>query len=254
MNSREQLENFYTTRADPWNYASDPYELGKYAATLAQLPCDRYGQGLEIGCSEGVFTRQAAPRLERLLAVDVSSTAVERARARTADLPGVTVGRFDFIREDSRDRFDVIFCSEVLYYIPPWRRLQVARKIARWLAPGGHLVLVHTWREYTRAWDHVYGEGGAERLHRLFTHVLGMPVVAEEGNDDYVVTVVRAASPVFPLWRRCAEFGRLTMLALIPTAGAVAASRLRAQPRLQRLLRTVGRRRDGAAAAGEDHG
>ncbi len=241
MSTQDQLEQLYSEQEDPWDYARDPYEHAKYAATLAALPRERYATGLEIGCSEGVFTREAAARVDRLLGVDISSTAIARARARCADVPGVTFRAFDFIREDLQERFDVIFCSEVLYYIPPWRRTRVARKIATWLNPGGDLVLVHTWREHTRTWDDIYGEGGAERLHRLFTHVVGLPVVNEHATDDYEILVVRSGPPVVPAWFRRAEQVRLGLLAALPTARTVARNRVRASPLAQRLLAQVGK-------------
>lgn len=236
MSTQDQLEQMYAEQEDPWDYTQDPYEHAKYAATVEILPRERYATGLEIGCSEGVFTRMAAGRVGHLLGVDVSATAVARAHERCADLPGVSFRVFDFIREDLPERFDVIFCSEVLYYIPPWRRTRVARKIASWLNPGGDLVLVHTWREYTRTWDDIFGEGGAERLHRLFTHVVGLPVIDEHATDDYEILVVRSGPPAVPTWLRKAEQARLGLLAALPTARTVARNRLRASPRAQQLL------------------
>lgn len=211
MTSREDLEKLYTRKEDPWDYANDPYELEKYGRTIAALPRERYESGLEIGCSEGIFTTMAAPRVERLLGVDVSATAVERARARCAHLPRLRFRQFDFIHEDLDERFDVIICSEVLYYIPPGKRLDVARKIASWLKPDGDLVLVHTWRIYTRDWDDIYGDGGAERLHQMFSHVLGMPMVVETATSDYQIKVLRATAPVYPAWRLRAETVRISL-------------------------------------------
>ncbi|MER3436600.1 MAG: hypothetical protein C4346_02690 [Chloroflexota bacterium] len=240
VSTHDPLEQLYAEQEDPWDYTRDPYEHAKYEATLASLPQARYATGLEIGCSEGVFTRMAAGRVDHLLGVDVSATAIARAHDRCADLPGVSFRVLDFIREDLTERFDVIFCSEVLYYIPPWQRTRVARKIASWLKPGGDLVLVHTWQEYTRTWDDIFGEGGAERLHRLFTHVVGLPVIDEHATDDYEILVVRSAPPVVPSWLRLVERVRLGLLAALPTARRVARNRMRASPLAQRLLSRIG--------------
>ena len=254
VSSGDSLEDLYTQQEDPWRYATDPYELGKYAATLAALTRDRYPTGLEIGCSEGVFTQQAAARVDRLLGIDVSATAIDRARRRCAALPHVEFRRIDFIRDDLSERFDVVFCSEVLYYIPPWKRTEVARKIASWLKPDGHLVLVHTWQESTREWDDVYGEGGAEHLHRLFSHVLGLPVVYEYPYDDYEVKIVRAAPAVYPAWRRHTERMRLGLRALFPTARMIGRNRLRRMGGIQRLVGTDDKHRRNAKEPTETDG
>jgi SAM-dependent methyltransferase len=252
VSSKNELESFYAGQVDPWHYADDPYERGKYAATLATSPRERYAAGLEIGCSEGVFTREAAERVDWLLGIDVSAVAVDRARAHCADLSGVAFRQVDFIDDELAERFDVIFCSEVLYYIPPWKRGQVARKIAGWLKPGGDLVLVHTWRETTREWGDIYGEGGAERLHRLFTGVVGLPVVAERGTDDYQILVVRSAPTAIPHWRRRAEAIRLGALAVFPTARMLVRNRLWHQPRVRRLMARVGWRSGWKDEDGQD--
>jgi SAM-dependent methyltransferase len=239
MGSRKQLEHLYAGQEDPWDYAHDAYELGKYTTSLSILPRERYETGLEIGCSEGVFTQMASSRVDRLVGVDIAETAIDRARARCADLPSAQFRQFDFIRDDLDDCFDVIFCSEVLYYVPPWRRTEVARKIASWLKPGGHLVLVHTCRKYTRTWNDIYGEGGADRLHRLFTHVLGLPVICEQVNDRYEIKIVRAAPPIYPAWQRFLEAGRLSATATFPTLRMIIRNRLLDDRRVKRMVTKV---------------
>lgn len=241
MSNQDELEALYSGQTDPWDYEKDPYELGKYAHTLASLPQQQYETGLEIGCSVGVFTRKAATRVTRLLGVDLSATAVQRARERCTDLTGVSFRQLNFVRDDLDERFDVIFCSEVLYYIPPWRRTGVARRIASWLKPGGDLVLVHTWQHSTREWDDIYGEGGAESLHRLFTHVIGLPVIMEESTGDYAITIARAAPPETSPWLRQGERIRLGVLAVVPTARMIVRKRLLRRPSVQRTLARLGR-------------
>jgi hypothetical protein len=73
------FDAIYTENADPWGYLTSNYERGKYDATLAALPAAGYRSGLEIGCSIGVLSRRLAVRCEQMLAVDISSVAIERA-------------------------------------------------------------------------------------------------------------------------------------------------------------------------------
>lgn len=141
----EYFDSLYAHDPDPWKFASSPYEQAKYQATLAALPRDRFSVGLEIGCSIGVFTRRLAERCDRLLALDLSATALELARARCADLP---TGHVSFERRAVPEQwpaghFDLIALSEVLYFLDPAAVRGVACCAAASLAGAGCILLVN---------------------------------------------------------------------------------------------------------------
>ncbi|WP_245429080.1 trifunctional glycosyltransferase/class I SAM-dependent methyltransferase/polysaccharide deacetylase [Mesorhizobium sp. WSM3860] len=128
---------------DPWNYRS-PYEQEKYERQLEILPAGSIGRALELACAEGHFTRQLAPRVGHLTATDISSVAVERARARCSDQPNVDFGVLDFSAETLPGEMDLIVCSEVLYYLDDLAELRrIAKKFVEALAPGGSLISAH---------------------------------------------------------------------------------------------------------------
>ncbi len=133
-------------REDPWGYGSD-YEQVKYEQTLALLGERRFGSALEIGCAEGRFTERLIGHADRILAIDVSPTALERAEARLAGKPGAEAVRFarhDLFGEELPGRFDLILCSELLGYLT--RRQDVERVLARVLRalePDGLLVMAN---------------------------------------------------------------------------------------------------------------
>jgi SAM-dependent methyltransferase len=156
------FEDLYRGRADPWDFETSAYERAKYARTLAALgpPDRRFGRALEAGCSIGVFTELLAPRSDELLALDASATAVARAAVRLAPFPHVRVLRRTLPEDLPSGPFDLVVCSEILYY---WsegllRRFLAAAESA--LAPGGSLLAVH-WRPATRTYplrgDEVHG-------------------------------------------------------------------------------------------------
>src|SRR6476661_5115840 len=64
---------------DYWQLDKDPFERDKYYKQLAQLKDRRYGTILEIGCGSGLFTRALAPIADKVIAIDVSPSAIERA-------------------------------------------------------------------------------------------------------------------------------------------------------------------------------
>ncbi|TIR82436.1 MAG: methyltransferase domain-containing protein, partial [Mesorhizobium sp.] len=102
------------------------------------------GRALELACAEGHFTRQLAPRVGHLTATDISSVAVERARARCSDQPNVDFGVLDFSAETLPGKMDLIVCSEVLYYLDDLAELRrIAKKFVEALTPGGSVVSAH---------------------------------------------------------------------------------------------------------------
>ena len=138
----EYWEVVFATR-DPWEYENS-YEARKYLQTMAMLGEDRPDRALEIACAEGHFTLQLAERAGHVLATDISATAVERASQRCAALNNVSFAQLDLARDEIPGRFDLIVCSEVLYYMPDRAALdQVVAKFAGALEDGGSIVLAH---------------------------------------------------------------------------------------------------------------
>jgi peptidoglycan/xylan/chitin deacetylase (PgdA/CDA1 family)/2-polyprenyl-3-methyl-5-hydroxy-6-metoxy-1,4-benzoquinol methylase len=141
--NQSYFDTIFTTTIDPWNYTS-PYEQVKYEQTLAMLPTTRIERALELACAEGHFTVQLAPRVDRLVAADISQVALDRAAKRCAGMKNVCFQRIDLVKEPLPCRFDLIVCSEVLYYVGGHKDLEItARKLAKALVQGGYLLTAH---------------------------------------------------------------------------------------------------------------
>ena len=149
----------YRDALDPWSFATSDYEAEKYATSLGLLDRSHYPRALEIGCSIGVFTEALASRCGDLLAVDISTAALDRARERNAAVPNVRFERRALPAEFPDGTFDLITLAEVGYY---WNDADAAgtrERIARALAPGASLLLVHFLPkvdEYLRDGDDVH--------------------------------------------------------------------------------------------------
>ena len=149
----ERFERKYETSADPWGYRTSAYERNKYAATLAALPPRPLTRALEVGCSIGVFSRLLATRCEQLVAIDFSAHALALAREELAGVVNVELRRASFPEQVPEGEWDLIVCSEVLYYLDEpalvsaigWLRARLQR---------GASVLAVSWR----------GEGAEEPL------------------------------------------------------------------------------------------
>lgn len=160
---RSYFEAVYSSKRDPFGFETSPYEAAKYARTLAALDDRRFVRALEVGCSIGVFTAMLAPRCVELVAVDISALAVARARKRLAGVHGVRVERRTLPEEMPQGPFDLIVCSEVLYY---WSREVLTDALERFratLAPGGSLLAVH------------YRPHEGDKVHAILSSDLGFP-------------------------------------------------------------------------------
>ncbi|QAA76411.1 MAG: hypothetical protein BIP78_0645 [Candidatus Bipolaricaulis sibiricus] len=150
---RQHLFRWRYRSPDPWEYTTSTYEKRKYELKLAVLPraadpaSPPYARVLELGCAEGVFTCLLAEAGvgREVVGVDFVPTAIDRARSRCPSLP-VRFHVMDVTRELPDGPFDLVYCSEVLYYLGSLRKIRdLVERLVRRLAPGAHLVLVGPW-------------------------------------------------------------------------------------------------------------
>jgi SAM-dependent methyltransferase len=158
------FEDLYRREPDPWDFATR-----------------RFARGLDAGCSIGVFTEALAPRCDELLALDASATAVAAARARLRDLPHVRVERRTLPEELPAGRFDLVVCSEILYYMSEHLLRDLLASLEASLAPGGSLVAVH-WRPPTRTYP-LRGDD----VHRILADALGLDHGFSEQAPEYLI-------------------------------------------------------------------
>jgi SAM-dependent methyltransferase len=186
-NPKEHFETLFTEHPDPWSY-TNRYEQIKYEQTLNLIPDVPIEDALELACAEGHFTVQLAPRVKRLLATDISQTALERCQKSCTKLDNVSFQCLDFLKEPIPGHFDLIFCSEVLYFAGERSQLTpVVQNIVNALKPGGYLIMTHSnvlIDEPTGTgfdWDHAFGakfigETFASSPHLEFLHEVQTPL------------------------------------------------------------------------------
>jgi peptidoglycan/xylan/chitin deacetylase (PgdA/CDA1 family)/2-polyprenyl-3-methyl-5-hydroxy-6-metoxy-1,4-benzoquinol methylase len=175
--------------ADPWNYGGSHYERIKYEDTLELIPHAPSARALELACAEGHFTTRLATRVGALVASDISAKALARAQARAEGVDNVEFRQLDFMGQEIPGTYDLIVCSEVLYYAGD-RLAQVAGKIADRLNPGGRLVMTHANQiadepEATGFdWGHSFG---AKTICEVFAAVPGLILETEIRRPLYRV-------------------------------------------------------------------
>jgi len=145
---REFFEDLYAGSEDPWDFATSDYEREKYAATFAALGDGRFARGLEVGCSIGVFTEQLAERCDELVGIDVSERALARAGTRLSGHRNVTLEAATFPEETPPGPWDLVVCSEVLYYFDDAAFALAVERLRSALEDGATVLAVH-WRPPT---------------------------------------------------------------------------------------------------------
>jgi SAM-dependent methyltransferase len=141
--SQTAFEAKYRQSGDPWNFAGSRYERDRYESTLRSLMRNRYRRAFEPACSIGVLTAALADRCDEVQAIDIAPSAVERARQRCANFPGVSISCSDVAAQCPQGPFDLIVFSELGYYFENARLKHIAESLSARLEAGGELVGVH---------------------------------------------------------------------------------------------------------------
>ncbi len=206
--NRRKFDKVYARGTDPYRYELLEFERRRFELVEEYLRRGASGRLLEVGCGEGFFTRRLAALAERVVAVDVSAIALDRAR-RLLERDGLGE-RVRFVRQDiaaldlgAARAFDAVVVSEVLYYLGErndfLRLTGVSRGIlsralqglAGLCAPGGRVVLAHS-----------FPPGKRERSagYRRAFEALGMRLLdegeveptREPGTDRCLVSLLEA--------------------------------------------------------------
>jgi SAM-dependent methyltransferase len=146
-----------------WNRRAAGYHHGTAAAlgpvvraVLAQADAGPGADAVDLGCGLGALAVPLVERGARVLAVDVSEEMIGRLEADAAARgPGRLETRVQAI-EDLRlppGSLDLVVSCYALHHLSDDDKLRVVREAARWLRPGGRLVVG----------DMMFGRGASAR-------------------------------------------------------------------------------------------
>lgn len=117
----------------------DPAASGQPAPYLAELDHTAPGSALDAGCGTGADARWLATQGWDVTAVDVSATAIDRARAGAAGIPGINWVVADLTGWDPARQFDLVISQ---YAHPDQPFDEFVRQLGRLVADGGQLLIV----------------------------------------------------------------------------------------------------------------
>ncbi len=196
------FEDLFDQEVDPWGYTSE-YEQKKYEQTLEIIPDIEIDNALELACAEGHFTVQLAPRVKNLLATDVSEIALKRCAERCSEHQNIQYQRLDLVSEKIDGRYQLMICSEVLYYAGSRKRLRkIAQKMANSILPDGYLVMVHgnvvidDVHKTGFNWEHSFGAKG---IGETFSSLPNLTFLKEIQTPLYRVQLFQKAPEKSPV-------------------------------------------------------
>jgi peptidoglycan/xylan/chitin deacetylase (PgdA/CDA1 family)/SAM-dependent methyltransferase/GT2 family glycosyltransferase len=181
------------SQEDPWNYRDD-YEQQKYVHTLELLPDTPISRALEMGCAEGHFTEMLATRVGEVFGLDISERALSRARERCRRFMNVSFECADINEYFFPGAFDLIVCSEVIYYLKTrFAVKKIAWQIAQSLSPNGHLLMTHSnsVSDDRAVTGFDFNEIGSEFIGRQFAQELAFEFLKELRTPLYRVQLFR---------------------------------------------------------------
>ena len=172
---RAELNRAFEPRADPWDYATVTQQRERIRSEVGMLDAVRgdalFAQALEVGCAEGIFTEQLAPRCQSLLAVDISPVALSRARRRLDGNDHVRFAEWDLRTQPVAGSYNVIVIVHALEYIRnPLAIRKVRTNLVNSLEPGGYLLLgtMQTAQVFEEAWWGRYFLRSGKRINNFF--------------------------------------------------------------------------------------
>lgn len=181
------FDDMYRDGPDAWDVRDSFYEARRRSLVLAMLGRSRYDRALEVGCADGHLTTDLTARVAELHALDVSSVAVDHARA-AAPAAHISVGAAPAAMPPGP--FDLVVLSEVGYFLSPVEWLLTLQRAQAALSAGGELVLCH-WQHPTEG---VPLDGPL--VHQQARDALGGPPQRQYTDADLRIDVWTDASSV----------------------------------------------------------
>jgi predicted TPR repeat methyltransferase len=166
--SQSFFEAKYQRQRDPWNFASDVYEQGRYQQIVRALSHRHYAVAFEPGCSIGVLTEQLAAMCRKVHAIDISPSAAESARKRCGHLAHVEITSGPLSGLIPCEPLDLIVFSEIGYYLSEVQLDELAKTLMNRLTPGGVFLASH-WTGNSE--DHLIS---GDRVHEILRAVDGL--------------------------------------------------------------------------------
>jgi predicted TPR repeat methyltransferase len=152
----QQMRSFMDSlweRGDFWDIEKSAYERDRCVQLLKMLEDKRYRRVLEIGCGAGYLTRLLTTHADHIVALDISPTAIDRARSVGAGQPDVDfrVANIMDYKPQVDGPWDLVVFSDTICYLgwlyPLFDVAWLAVQIFEATRSGGRLMLANSMYE-----------------------------------------------------------------------------------------------------------
>ena len=172
-------DRWYAT-ADVASLEANPREQRKFELTLEAVGREPIGRALEIGCGPGSSAPCSLGGARSSLALIFSTVAVAAANARLAAISNARAEVGSLPDHVPEGPFDVVVCSDVLYYLSAADLRAALARIQSVLAPGGAFIAVHH--------RHDIGlPSGGDQVHLQLRDQLGPLHEADLGDEVFAI-------------------------------------------------------------------
>ncbi len=192
----DSFDRIFSAGADPWTSESEA-ERERFAVTLEVLAAsgrERFDDAVELGCAEGIFTTTLEPMCDRLLGLDFSEVALDRARDRLDACPQVSFARWDMRNEDIPGHYDLVVAMGVITSLyRPGDVRRVSDSVVRAVRPGGFLLFsdVRQSKVFESSWWGPMMLRGGEQIRRLLAGREDLELVKSADTDSHVFALFR---------------------------------------------------------------
>ncbi|MCM0607122.1 MAG: class I SAM-dependent methyltransferase [Xanthomonadaceae bacterium] len=135
------FEGDYTKQSEPWNYSHRAIEGLRHDWVIEQLELTGLMPGqrvLELGCSLGLMTEKLQKTGAEIFAMDLSATAVAKARARVGNAVHFLVADASVLPFEDGLFERVLVCDGLFgWHLDEATQAKVASEVLRVLKPGG---------------------------------------------------------------------------------------------------------------------
>jgi len=176
-------------RGNPYRVEDRPQDIEKFNHAFNIINQRRYGSILEIGCGDGYFLERYFPLSDRILATDISKLALKMAKERLKGQKNIEFRQFDLIKDDIDKRFDLVVCSEVLYYFTLDQLKAAVPKILKWIKKDGSLLSIHIRSLNDDTAGFPYKAFGAKTIHNLLESADGLKTVKRVILENYEIVL-----------------------------------------------------------------
>ncbi len=135
------MGDLFAEKAEDWDRNDIPRQISAAvgATLLAQVPLHGDMQVMDFGAGTGLISSQVAPRVKRIVAVDISEAMLDKLRAKPELQGKVSMCCQDILETPLAERFDLIMSAMALHHVEDTDRL--LQRFAEHLREGGMLAL-----------------------------------------------------------------------------------------------------------------